>query len=198
MAFEDFEISEQVISATDYDTIKIKEGEGANTENFNRSVVDSINRDAMLEAALTYMARSSSLFTTANTKFLSHCEGQGIDVVSAVAPVLTTSAADIFLEDSNFLGAAWPQRAATNMMSFGSSDSSLKTTSGWSVNNDPDIGAVVISTTDDYTNISTKIKLMILFLATSSLRLLRFPLLILVRQRLIRFPVVLRCRLMIT
>lgn len=158
MAFEDFEISEQVISATDYDTIKIKEGEGANTENFNRSVVDSINRDAMLEAALTYMARSSSLFTTANTKFLSHCEGQGIDVVSAVAPVLTTSAADIFLEDSNFLGAAWPQRAATNMMSFGTSDSSLKTTSGWSVNNDPNIGAVVISTTEDYTNISTKNK----------------------------------------
>ena len=73
MAFEDFNKSVPVIAETDYDVIKIREGEGAHTDNFNRSVVDSINRDHALESALTYLARSSSLFVTANTKFISHC-----------------------------------------------------------------------------------------------------------------------------
>lgn len=155
MAFEDFTLNQPVISATDYDEIKIKSGEGAHTENFNRGIIDSINRDIALESGLTYLARSSSLFTTSNTKFLSHCEGQGIDIVTATAPVLTTNPEDVFLPDSTFIGAAWPQRATTNMMMYGTADSSLKSLSGWSLSNPEDLNATVTSTSDEYTVIST-------------------------------------------
>ena len=96
MAFEDFVTSEPVLASTDYDKIKIKRGEGAHTDNFNRGIVDSINRDAALESALTYLARSSSLFVTANTRFLSHCEGQGVDLIYANPPILTTPVEDTY------------------------------------------------------------------------------------------------------
>lgn len=155
MAFEDFTDNTPVITATDYEKIRIKAGEGATTENFNRSVVDSINRDIKMEAAMTYMARSSSLFVTNNTAFLSHCEGQGVDVIGLQAPTLTTNASDVFLADSTFIGAAWPQRAATNMMSYGSADSSMKTLTGWTVNIAKGLNASVIASDDTYCQVST-------------------------------------------
>ena len=155
MAFEDFSSNTPVITATDYDKIKIKSGEAATTENFNRSVVDSINRDIKMEAAMTYMARSSSLFTTNNTQFLSHCEGQGVDVVGLQAPVLTTNPEDIFLDDSTFIGAAWPQRTVTNMMSYGDADSSLKTLTGWTVNVSDGLKAKVVASAETYLQVST-------------------------------------------
>lgn len=155
MAFEDFNKSVPVIAETDYDVIKIREGEGAHTDNFNRSVVDSINRDHALESALTYLARSSSLFVTANTKFISHCEGKGVDLVRYIAPVLTTAPEDIFLADGTFIGAAWPQRAVVNLMSNGTSDSSLKTLNGWKVANPAEIGATITTSTETYTTVST-------------------------------------------
>lgn len=155
MAFEDFIKHVPVISGTDYETIRIHSGEDAHTDNFNRSVVDSINRDNALESALTYLARSSSLFVTANTRFLSHCEGQGIDLVKSIAPVLTTEPKDIFLADGTFIGAAWPQRATTNMMMYGASDSTLTTLSGWTVTNPSYIGAAILSSSEEFTNIST-------------------------------------------
>lgn len=155
MAFEDFSKSVPVIAETNYDDIKILEGEGAHTDNFNRSVVDSINRDHALESALTYLARSSSLFVTANSRFLSHCEGQGIDVIKFIAPQLTTEPKDIFLPDGTFIGAAWPQRAVVNLMSNGNSDSTLTTTSGWKITNPSDIGATIISSTETFTTVST-------------------------------------------
>lgn len=155
MAFEDFVTSEPVLASTDYNKIKIREGEGAHTDNFNRSVVDSMNRDAALESALTYLARSSSLFTTANTKFLSHCEGQGVDLINANPPILTTPVEDIFLVDGNFIGAAWPQRAVENIMQYGNANSSMKSLNGWTITNPKDLGASIISTSDDYTVIST-------------------------------------------
>ena len=153
--FEDFSSNTPVITATDYDKIKIKSGEAATTENFNRSVVDSINRDIKMEAAMTYMARSSSLFTTNNTRFLSHCEGQGIDVIGLQAPELTTKPEDVFLDDSTFIGAAWPQRAATNMMSYGSADSALKTLTGWTVNVTDGLKANVTAAAETYLQVST-------------------------------------------
>ena len=155
MAFEDFIKYTPVITETDYETIRIHEGEGAHTDNFNRSVVDSINRDTALESALTYLARSSSLFVTANTRFISHCEGQGVDLIKSVAPVLTTSAEDMFLADNTFIGAAWPQRAATNMMMYGEINSKLTSRMGWTVNNPAEIGATIISSQDGYTVVST-------------------------------------------
>lgn len=154
MAFEDFKKSPQVISEVDYDATKVIAGEGATTENFNRTLISSINADAALESALTYLARSSSLYTTNNTKFLSHCEGKGIDVINAVAPILTTQPEDVFLPDNTFIGAAWPQRAVTNMMSYGSTDSSMKTQTGWSITIPEGTGVSIISTSDDYTQVS--------------------------------------------
>lgn len=154
MAFEDFKKSPQVISEVDYDATKVIAGEGATTENFNRTLISSINADAALESALTYLARSSSLYTTNNTKFLSHCEGKGIDVINAVAPILTTQPEDVFLPDNTFIGAAWPQRAVTNMMSYGSTDSSMKTQTGWSITIPKGTGVSIISTSDDYTQVS--------------------------------------------
>lgn len=154
MAFEDFKKSPQVISEVDYDATKVIAGEGATTDNFNRTLISSINADAALESALTYLARSSSLFTTNNTKFLSHCEGKGIDVINAVAPILTTQPEDVFLPDNTFIGAAWPQRAVTNMMSYGSTDSSMKTQTGWSITIPEGTGVSIISTSDDYTQVS--------------------------------------------
>lgn len=155
MAFEDFTYSTPVISYVDYNEVAVKDGEGATTENFNRTLTASINSDAALESALTYMARSSSLFVTSNTKFLSHCEGQGLDVINAVAPVLTTKPEDVFLPDNTFIGAAWPQRAVTNMMSYGTTDSSMKTLTGWSTSVPEGLGVTIISTSDDYTQISS-------------------------------------------
>lgn len=154
MAFEDFKKSPQVISEVDYDATKVIAGEGATTDNFNRTLISSINADAALESALTYLARSSSLFTTNNTKFLSHCEGKGIDVINAVAPILTTQPEDVFLPDNTFIGATWPQRAVTNMMSYGSTDSSMKTQTGWSITIPEGTGVSIISTSDDYTQVS--------------------------------------------
>lgn len=154
MAFEDFKKSPQVISEVDYDATKVIAGEGATTENFNRTLISSINADAALESALTYLARSSSLYTTNNTKFLSHCEGKGIDVINAVAPILTTQPEDVFLPDNTFIGATWPQRAVTNMMSYGSTDSSMKTQTGWSITISEGTGVSIISTSDDYTQVS--------------------------------------------
>lgn len=155
MAFEDFTDTTPVITATDYEKIRIKAGEGATTENFNRSVVDSINRDLKMETAMTYLARSSSLFVTSNTTFLSHCEGKGIDVIGLQAPTLTTSPEDVFLADNTFIGAAWPQRAATNMMSYGAADSSLRSLAGWTVNSTKDLHASVIASADTYLQVST-------------------------------------------
>ena len=155
MAFEDFVTSEPVLASTDYDKIKIKRGEGAHTDNFNRGIVDSINRDAALESALTYLARSSSLFVTANTRFLSHCEGQGVDLIYANPPILTTPVEDIFLVDGVFIGAAWPQRAVRNMMQNAAANSSMKTLEGWTVANPEKLNASIISTADNYTVIST-------------------------------------------
>lgn len=154
MAFEDFKKSPQVISEVDYDATKVIAGEGATTDNFNRTLISSINADAALESALTYLARSSSLFTTNNTKFLSHCEGNGIDIINAVAPILTTKPEDVFLPDNTFIGAAWPQRSVTNMMSYGSTDSSMKTQTGWSITIPNGTGVSIISTSDDYTQVS--------------------------------------------
>lgn len=155
MAFEDFIKYTPVITETDYETIRIHEGENAHTDNFNRSVVDSINRDTALESALTYLARSSSLFVTANTRFISHCEGQGVDLIKSVPPVLTTAPEDMFLADTTFIGAAWPQRAATNMMMYGEVNSKLTSRLGWTVSNPEEIGATIISSRDEYTVVST-------------------------------------------
>lgn len=155
MAFEDFVTSEPVLASTEYEKIRVREGEGAHTDNFNRGIVDSINRDSALESALTYLARSSSLFTTANTKFLSHCEGQGVDLILANPPILTTPVEDIFLADGVFIGAAWPQRAVENMMQNAKAVSSMKSLSGWTITNPEDLGATIISTPEDYTVVST-------------------------------------------
>ena len=46
MAFEDFKKSPQVISEVDYDATKVIAGEGATTDNFNRTLISSINADA--------------------------------------------------------------------------------------------------------------------------------------------------------
>jgi hypothetical protein len=155
MSFEDFSSNTPVITATDYEKIRIKAGEGATTENFNRSVVDAINRDIKMEAALTYMARSSSLFTTSNTRFLSHCEGTGTDVVGLQTPVLTTESSDIFVSDDKFIGAAWPQRSVTNQMSYGTVDASMQSLSGWTVTTSTGLQATTVASSTTYLQVST-------------------------------------------
>lgn len=140
--FEDFEVTQQVISYTDYDAVKIKNGEPATTSVFNRSLVDSINRDAALESALTYLTRSSSLYTTTNTKLLSHCNpaSDGIDVVSFSIPETNVGIDEIFQDEPDFIGAAYAQRAVRNMVANSSTVDSALTTldlnttkGGWTV-----------------------------------------------------------------
>ena len=80
------------------------------------------------------------MFVTANTRFISHCEGQGgVDLIKSVPPVLTTDPEDMFLADTTFIGAAWPQRAATNMMMYGEVNSKLTSRLGWTVSNPEEI-----------------------------------------------------------
>lgn len=130
MAFEDFQETKPVIilgknvdgiidedARAIYERTCIVDGMEAKPSVFNTSIMDAINRDISLENALTYLARCAALYTTNNTTFLSHCEGDGIDVVGFKPPYMKGSqASDIFVKDSTFLGAAYPQGRVENMI----------------------------------------------------------------------------------
>ena len=155
--------SPQVLTAVDTETVKIKDGEYGTPDVMNRALMASINGDAALEAALTYMGRSSSLFTTDTTRFLSHCEGEGLDVISAKSPTLTTDAATVFIADQNFLGAAWPSKAVTNLLSNVSGASTSLTVAAdtyWTIANPDGVQATISygadgATVDNHTYAST-------------------------------------------
>lgn len=162
MAFEDFKENKPVIvlgydsygkkdekQEDIYNRTRILDGAEAKPDTFNISIMDSINRDISLENALTYMARCASFYTSNNTKFLSHCEGSGTDIVSYKNPQLigTVLASDLFVEDPVFLGAAYPQGHVENIIrSTSVVDSRLprKNTGGWHMNiPEEDIGKYV-------------------------------------------------------
>ena len=146
MAFTDYAISSPVITETDYERVRVHVGEGAYTDTFNRGIVDSINRDAALETALKYIARSTSLYTTPNTIFYVPCDNNGIDVVSGSSCTLNIgSPADMFIADDEFDYAAWPFSATTNILVNTGIDSTLRSNAGWNIiRNDADLGALVV------------------------------------------------------
>lgn len=95
----------------------IMDGSEAKPDIFNVGIMDSINRDVSLENALTYMARCGTLYTSSNTKFLSHCEGEGKDIIGNI-PVVTSllDRTNLFVTDDTFLGAAYPTGHVENII----------------------------------------------------------------------------------
>jgi len=177
MAFEDFQNNEPVIILNDHENLEklytdvtIVDGQDASPDTFNKNIRDSVSRDVNLEAAVTYLARSASLYTTNNAKFLSHCEGEGVDIISYKSPFTGesgTEAKELFTTDDTFLGAAYPQGEVTNMVVWKEGEQKVfnryprKTSqgTGWTMVNtmsEPENVVIVEDTDNSYLSISNE------------------------------------------
>lgn len=133
----------QIISQIDFDTSKINSGEYPTPSVLNRPLLACMDADNRLEEAVQYLVRSTALVVTDNTRFLSHCSDDGVDVIGNVPPTLSTDYISSFMYDDMFIGSAFPQSAATNILgTIMGLDTSLKTLNGWSAT--PGSASIVI------------------------------------------------------
>lgn len=127
----------QVISAIDFAKAKINHGEQTTTSVLNRQLLACMDADARLEESVQYIARSMSLAVTEYTRFLCHCDGEGVDVIGTVRPTLSAMPEDTFKDDGMFYGSAFVQSGCKNLLGdVPNFDSSLRTLNGW-VNRSP-------------------------------------------------------------
>lgn len=142
MSFTEFATNSPVITETNYDQVRIHAGEGAYTDTFNRGIVDSINRDAALETALTYMARSLPMFNTSNTLLYIPCDDGGYDAVNRGRDWYIANGnleSDLFVKDDEFEYACLPHTTIVNKLAnITDFDNTFRTTEdngGWTVVN---------------------------------------------------------------
>lgn len=156
MSMTSFKTSTPVITETNYDVIRLHPGEGAYTENFNRSIIDGINRDGALEAALTYLGRSSAFTTTDNTELFIPGSDNGVDAINKIGPTVTASeVSEVFTTDPIFEYTAFPQKSCINLASYSNVDATMRTPDGWIVSGMDKIGGYVKFTNDYGVTVTT-------------------------------------------
>lgn len=109
---------ERLFGRLDVDTLKLKHGELPTPSVLNRPWIGMANALSELDEAVQTVDRGSSLEATKYTKFLTHCNQNGVDLINGLLPTIPSgvSPEDIFLNDNFFFGCAYASKQESNLL----------------------------------------------------------------------------------
>lgn len=124
----------EIFSYIDFDAYKYQSGEYPYVSVMNRPLERLRIADSQLDAAMQFIARSSQLRTTTDTRALMHFAGTSFDCVGENEATKTGTDAELFSYDGFMKGAAFIQPAATNLLSgVAGLNPALTSLNGWTL-----------------------------------------------------------------
>ena len=109
---------ERLFGRLDVDNLKLKHGELPTPSVLNRPWLAMANVMGEIDEAVQTVDKGTSLEATKFTKFLTHCNQDGVDLINGVLPVLPDGvlADDVFIDDNFFFGCAYASKQQSNLL----------------------------------------------------------------------------------
>jgi hypothetical protein len=124
----------EIFSYIDFDTYKYRAGEYPYVSVMNRPLDRLRVADNQLDSAFQFLARSTQLRVTPDTRALMHFNGNSVDAVGENEATKSGTDAEIFSYDGFMKGAAFIQPAATNLLGgVVGLNPALTSLNGWTV-----------------------------------------------------------------
>ena len=109
---------ERLFGRLDVDILKLKHGELPTPSVLNRPWLAMANVMGEIDEAVQTVDKGTSLEATKRTKFLTHCNQDGVDLINGILPVLPEGVLpeDVFLDDNFFFGCAYASKQQSNLL----------------------------------------------------------------------------------